>query len=210
MRKNTLDFIGGALARWPRLEGLTADIVKAVGALSRKGCKVLVCGNGGSSSDGEHIVGELMKEFRIKRPADDGFKAAFAELFPDDKILPEKLAGAIPAINLSSHTSLTTAIANDTGAEYVYAQQVYAYCQNGDVLIAISTGGNALNVINAAKTARAAGGTVIAMTGQGGGKLKDYADILFNVPETETYKIQELHLPLYHLLCAATEIELWG
>ena len=198
------------LARYPKLEGLRAGIIAAVEALSRKGCKILVCGNGGSSSDGEHIVGELMKEFKLKRPVTDGFREAFAKLFPHEPALPGKLQGAIPAVNLSSHTSLTTAIANDTGAEYVYAQQVYGYCEKNDVLIAVSTGGNALNVVNAAMTARAKGGTVIAMTGLGGGRLKAYADILLNVPETETYKIQELHLPLYHLLCAGAEAELWG
>ncbi|MCL2751757.1 MAG: SIS domain-containing protein [Firmicutes bacterium] len=210
MKKITSDLIDETLSRCPKLESLKHAVIKAVEAASRGGGKVLVCGNGGSSADGEHIVGELMKEFRCKRPVTDEFARAFAKLFPDDKALPGKLQGAISTINLSSHTSLTTAIANDIGAEYIYAQQVYGYCDKNDVLIAISTSGNALNVINAAKTAKAKGGIVIAMTGADGGKLKEYADVLLNVPETETYRIQELHLPLYHLLCACTELELWG
>jgi len=209
MKKITLELIEETIARFPQLAFLKDNVIKAVGALTRKGVKALICGNGGSSADGEHIVGELMKEFKIKRPVSREFKDAFNRSYPGDG-LPEKLAGAIAAINLSSHTALCTAMANDCGADYAYAQQVYGYCGKGDALIAMSASGNAANVINAAKTARALGGVVIAFTGKDGGRLKEYCDILFNVPETETYKVQELHLPLYHLLCACAEAELWG
>ena len=148
MKDSTISLINETLIRYPKLESIKDGIVKAITAMSCKGCRVLICGNGGSSADGEHIVGELMKEFKLKRPIMAEFEKKFVKLFPEDKALSQKLQGAIPAINLSSHTSLITAFINDVGAEYIYAQQVYGYCEKGDILIALSTSGNALNVIN--------------------------------------------------------------
>ncbi len=159
--------------------------------------KILTCGNGGSCSDAEHIVGELMKTFRIRRGS-GAQKPPFAEL-----------EEAIPAIALGGG-AIGTAVLNDIGAPWLYAQQVYGLGQEGDVLIALSTSGNSENVVRAAQTAKAKGMCVIAFTGGGGGALAGVADILLNVPAAETYAVQELHLPLYHLLCAAAESERWG
>ena len=197
MKTKTMDLIEETLGRCPKLVPLRKSIMQAISLVAVKGRKVLVCGNGGSCADSGHIVGELMKEFRIKRPRAEG-------------VLGGVLAEAIPAIDLTAQTALITAIANDVGADFVFAQQVMVYCEKGDNLIAISTSGNANNVVNAVVTAKKKGGTVIALTGADGGKLRGLADILLNVPETETYKVQELHLPLYHLICACAEIELWG
>jgi D-sedoheptulose 7-phosphate isomerase len=155
--------------------------------------KTLICGNGGSASDSEHIVGEFMKGFLLKRQVDN------------TKL--NRLQGALRSISLVSQTSLITAIANDNGADMIFAQQVYGYMDPGDVLIALSTSGNAENVINAAVTAKALDGKVIAITGESGGKLKNICDIVITVPSSETYKIQEFTLPVYHAICAMSESE---
>jgi len=151
--------------------------------------KTLICGNGGSASDSEHIVGEFMKGFLLKRPAEN------------------KLQGALRSISLVSQTALITAIANDIGADMIFAQQVYGYMDEGDVLIALSTSGNAENVINAAVTAKAMNGKAIAITGETGGALKNICDAAIMLPSRDTYKIQEYTLPVYHALCAMTESE---
>jgi len=156
--------------------------------------KTLICGNGGSASDSEHIVGEFMKGFLLKRPVDNNKNN-------------NKLQGALRAISLVSQTSLITAIANDNGAEMIFAQQVYGYMDAGDVLIALSTSGNAENVVKAAETAKILDGKVIAITGQSGGKLKNICDIVITLPSNETYKIQEFTLPVEHALCAMIESE---
>ena len=175
----------------------------------KKGGKVLVCGNGGSAADSEHIVGELMKQFKMPRKTDKDFAAAWARLYPNDALI-NSLQGAVPAISLASQTSLMTALLNDNGGEVVFAQQVYGYGRGGDVLIALSTSGNSVSVINAVKAAKARGMKVIGFTGESGGKAGPMCDILFNVPEKETYRVQELHLPIYHALCALVEFKLWS
>lgn len=174
----------------------------------KKPNKVMVCGNGGSCADAQHIVGELMKAFKAKRPSENTFKNIFGKTFPGEN-LPEYLQGAIPAISLFGDSALISAIINDTGADYLFAQQVYGLGVSGDILIAISTSGNSVSVINALKTAKALGVTTAGLTGGTGGKMREYCDILLNVPETETYKIQELHLPLYHYICAEAESRRW-
>ena len=153
--------------------------------------KTLICGNGGSASDSEHIVGEFMKGFMLKRPVDTN----------------SKLQGALRSISLVSQTALITAIANDNGADMIFAQQVYGYMDEGDVLIALSTSGNAENVTKAAVTAKALKGKIIAFTGKTGGKLKDICDVTVTLPSSETYKIQEYTLPVYHTLCSMIESE---
>lgn len=171
-----------------------------------KGGKLMLCGNGGSCADCEHIVGELMKGFLKKRPLSDNKKAEMksnCELLDDDTLL--KLQAALPAISLPSITGLNSAFCNDVDPELIYAQSLISLGNKGDVLIAMSTSGNSKNVFAAAKVAKGLGLKVIALTGATGGKLKDVADICICVPETETFKIQELHLPVYHYLCAATE-----
>ncbi len=192
--------------RYPQLQEGAAEIEKAYRLLRdcyRGGGKVLTCGNGGSAADAEHIVGELLKQFRRHREVEP---AVAAQLPPE---LVAKLEGALPAVSLVSMSGILTAFANDVAWETAFAQQVLGLGRAGDVLIALSTSGNSRNCVNAALVAKAKGLKVIALTGAGGGRLAELADAAIRVPERETYKIQELHLPVYHALCAALEAELW-
>lgn len=197
------------LARYPQL-AVCEDALKAAAAAMiscyQNGGKLLLCGNGGSCADCDHIVGELMKGFLKKRPLRSTQKADMLHNSPllDDALL-SKLQGGLPAIALPSIPALNSAFCNDVDPELIYAQSVMALGQAGDVLIAISTSGNAKNVFAAAKVAKGLGLTVIGLTGKGGGKLSEISDICIRVPETQTFKVQELHLPVYHYLCAATE-----
>jgi D-sedoheptulose 7-phosphate isomerase len=195
------------------LDPLRGDILAAAALLAdcyRKGGQLLVCGNGGSSSDAEHIVGELMKGFLLKRPLPPEDAAWFEEHYGQSgRILAENLQGALPAIALGAHTSLTSAVANDLSADSVYAQGVMGYGNENSVLIGISTSGNAKNVIAAAMTARFRKMKVIGLTGKSGGKLRPLCDICLQVPETETYLVQQQHLALYHFLAAWVESELF-
>lgn len=185
--------------RYPALEACKNDIENALKLIIdtyKSGGKVLVCGNGGSAADCEHIVGELMKGFMSKRKVND------------ERILEElrdKLQGALPAISLPSQCAILSAYINDVDAKMMYAQLVYGYAKKEDLLIGISTSGNAKNVLNAVKVANAVGAKTLALTGAGGGLLGEEADVTIKVPETETYKVQEYHLPVYHYLCAMTE-----
>ncbi|MBO5944324.1 MAG: SIS domain-containing protein [Clostridia bacterium] len=187
--------------RYPQLNTCENDIETALALMIdtyKKGGKTLVCGNGGSAADADHIVGELMKGFLKDRKITDA-------RIPQG--LREKLQGALPAISLSAHASLMTATINDNDADVVFAQQVYGYANENDLLIAISTSGNSKNVINAVKVAKALDVKVVALTGETGGMLKEMADVAICAPSTETYKIQEYHLPIYHYLCAKVEEE---
>lgn len=175
------------------------------------GRKLLVCGNGGSASDSEHIVGELMKEFKLKRKVYSDHVAVLKEIDSElGQTLAEHLQGALPAISLTGHSSLQTAYMNDAIPELVFAQQVNGYGKPGDVFLGISTSGNSKNVLYAAVNAKAKGLKVIGLTGAKENKLMKYADVCIRVPETETYKIQELHLPVYHCLCLMLEDYFFG
>ena len=194
-------------SRYPQLGGCRDEIAKALDLLLtcyRNGGQVLVCGNGGSAADAEHIVGELLKKFKRHRDID----ASVAAKLPPE--LAAKLEGALPAVSLVSMCGILTAFANDVAWETAFAQQVYGLGRADDVLIALSTSGNSSNCVNAALVARAKGLKVIALTGAGGGRLGAVADAGVVVPETETYKVQELHLPVYHALCASVEEALFG
>ena len=197
------------LKRHPSLAENKDDITKATDAIIRcyeKGGKVLLCGNGGSCADCEHIVGELMKGFLKLRPISEDKKAEMKANSPivDDEIL-SKLQCGLPAISLPSMTALNSAFCNDVDPELIYAQPLMALGNKGDILIAISTSGNSKNVFGAVKVAKALGVTVIGLTGKTGGKLREHSDICICAPETETFKIQELHLPIYHYSCAEVE-----
>ena len=170
-----------------------------------RGNKLMLCGNGGSAADAEHIVGELMKGFLLKRPVAE---RVFPGGVPDPAL--EKLQGALPARSLNGHPALAAARVNDTDASLIYAQQLLGLGRPGDVLLCISTSGNARNCCLAAQTARALGVEVIALTGAGGGRLAELSDCLIAVPERETYRVQQLHLPLYHALCARLEARFFG
>nr|WP_249315866.1 SIS domain-containing protein [Bacillus sp. FJAT-49711] len=170
--------------------------------------KVLLCGNGGSASDCEHIVGELMKGFKLKRPVDDSFKQKIERSFPNDSdYISSHLQGALPAISLVSQSSLISAFANDVAADMIFAQQVFGYGKEGDVLIGLSTSGNSVNVIHALKVAKTIGLKTIGLTGENGGEMKDICDVTICVPFEETLDIQERHLPIYHTLCIMLEEE---
>lgn len=198
--------------KYPALESCRADIAAAYDCLYQTyadGKKALVCGNGGSAADSEHIVGELMKGFRLKRALTDAQKAAFSRYNNADYLM-ENLQNALPAISLVSQTSLITAYLNDVSADMLFAQQVYGYAKRGDTLIALSTSGNSSNIINAARTALALGCNVLSITGEGGGKLRADSTVCVRLPAKEPYAVQELTLPVYHALCAALEERFFG
>lgn len=184
------------------IENAKSTIIQSFGS----GGKLLLCGNGGSSADCDHIVGELMKGFLSKRPLTEKQKQSMIKNsgYINAKWL-DRLQGGLPAISLPSQSALNTAFCNDVDPELVYAQHLMGLGKRGDVLFCISTSGNSKNVCAAAAVGKALGITVIGLTGEGGGKLKEIADICICVPETETYKVQELHLPVYHYLCAEIE-----
>ena len=200
--------------RYPKLIVCRDDILKAYNLLESaysNGRKLLVSGNGGSASDSEHIVGELMKEFRLKRKVYADQAEAMMAIDPEmGATLAENLQGALPAICLTGHSSLTTAFMNDANADLIFAQQVNGYGKPNDVYLGISTSGNSSNVIYAAITSKAKGLKVIGLTGARDSKLSKLADCCIKVPETETYKIQELHLPVYHCLCLMLEDKFFG
>lgn len=195
--------------RYPSLESAKNDIVAAYLLLEesyKNGGKLLVAGNGGSAADAEHIVGELMKGFKLSRkPETDFAEKLVAENQELGSVLAENLQGALPAIALDGHPALSTAYMNDCEPLLCFAQQVNGYGKSGDVFLGISTSGNSKNVLFAATTAHAKGMKVIGLTGAKDSKLKDMSDVCIKAPQTETYMIQELHLPIYHCLCLMLE-----
>ncbi|NMP37935.1 MAG: SIS domain-containing protein [Clostridiales bacterium] len=196
----------------PDLAGLRADIAQAYGMLRETydgHGKVLICGNGGSAADSEHIVGELMKGFKLPRRLTAAQTAAFDGIDGGDYIAAN-LQRSLAAISLVSQTALMTAFANDAAADMMFAQQVYGYGVPGDTLIALSTSGNSASIVNAAKAARAIGVKVLGITGSNESKLSAVADVCVCLPSTQTYRIQEYTLPVYHALCAMLEEEFFG
>ena len=206
MKKGTEEIFEELFVRYPALEACRADVVAAFDALLaayRGSGKVLVCGNGGSASDSEHIVGELLKKFKKHRDVPGEIAA---------KLRPEvaaALEGSLPAISLVSMSGIVTAFANDVAWETAFAQQVLGLGQPGDVLIALSTSGNSANCVAAAEVMKAKGGKAIALTGERESKLSAVCDVAIRVPAVETYKVQEFHLPVYHALCAMIEEEMF-
>ncbi len=209
-----MDLLLQLLTAYPDLEGCRQEILSAFHVLRecfQKGGKLLVCGNGGSAADAEHIVGELMKGFRMKRPLPPSLQEKLYQNQPDEgKVLAQGLQGALPAISLVSQHALISAFANDVDPQLVFAQQVLGYGRPGDVLLGISTSGNARNVLYALQTARALGLHTIGMTGPSGGKLVNLCDVVIRVPGNSTSEIQERHLPVYHTLCAMLEEEFFS
>lgn len=196
-----IDYLKRMIERYPALESVSGEVRSAYEILCgcyRQEGKLLVCGNGGSASDAEHIVGELMKGFYRRRSLSKKEKEIFGEL-------GENLQGALPAIALTGHPALSTAFMNDVDPEMVFTQQVYGYGKKGDVLMALTTSGNSRNVLNAARVARAKGMKVIGLTGYNGGSLKELCNVCIIVPGQATADIQEYHLPIYHTICAMLE-----
>lgn len=197
--------------RYPVLTECKNETEKAIASIVngyKNGGKVLCCGNGGSAADCDHIVGELMKGFLSLRPLDESEKKTLEALNASD--MANCLQRGIPAISLSAQSGVLSAFANDVAPENVYAQLMFAYASYSDTAICISTSGNSKNVVNAAIAAKAKGACVVALTGKNKCRLDEIADIAIHVPETETYKVQELHLPIYHYICAETERILFG
>lgn len=195
--------------RYPSLAPIKDDIVAAYLLLAesyQNGGKLLIAGNGGSAADAEHMVGELMKSFKLRRKIENDFaQKLIAEDQELGKVLAENLQGALPAIALDGHLSLSTAYMNDCEPLLCFAQQVNGFGRPGDVCVGISTSGNSKNVLYAAVAARAKGMKVLGLTGANDSKLKELSDVCIQVPQTETYMVQELHLPIYHCLCLMLE-----
>jgi D-sedoheptulose 7-phosphate isomerase len=200
--------------RYPAVKPIVPDIQRACDAICacyEQGGKVLACGNGGSAADAEHIVGELMKGFLLKRPLPAAEREKLAAAGgADGEMIAGQLQGALAALSLVTSVALSTAFANDVNADLSYAQQVHGLGKPGDVFIGISTSGNAKNVHYAAIAAKARGMTVIGFTGGTGGRLKNVSDIAIVAPSNVTYQIQELHLPIYHCLCIMVEEHFFG
>ncbi|MFS0613434.1 SIS domain-containing protein [Lederbergia ruris] len=199
------------VSKYPELGGCTSGIEEAFRLLVnsyRQGGKLLLCGNGGSAADCEHIVGELMKGFVLKRPVDEQFRQQLKKVDPSEgEYMADHLQQALPAISLVSHTGLATAFANDIAADMVFAQQVYGYGNKEDIVLGLSTSGNSKNVIKAMQVAKAMGLKTIGLTGESGGKMKEICDVTIQVPWQETLEVQERHLPIYHALCMMLEKE---
>ena len=212
MKPVTTRFIDSFFERNTHLRPMEGDVRKAIDLLLEaygRGNKVLICGNGGSASDSEHIVGELMKGFLLRRPVprEDLEKLTACCGSELARHIGGHMQGALPAISLVSHTALQTAFCNDVDPQMAFAQQVYGYKQEGDVLIGLTTSGNSQNVFYAMNVANAFGMKTIAMTGLRDSKCSAIATVTLRSPETETYRVQEDHLKLYHLLCGAVELE---
>ena len=198
-----METLSELITRYHLLSSCESEIKEATELLIKtfeNGNRLYICGNGGSAADADHIVGELMKGFLKKRPLTEKQTAKF-----DDKQLAAGLMQGLPAISLHSQTAFLTAFLNDEDPSLLYAQALYALGKKDDVLLAISTSGNSQNVVNAAKTARAIGCKVFSLVGSKDCKLDSLSDVIIHADHTETYRIQELHLPIYHYLCAAVE-----
>lgn len=214
LNEKSIFYIEELVIRYPILKKISKKILQSIEILINainNGGKYLICGNGGSSADSDHIVGELMKGFVLERNINNDIVKSLKKLFTEDsEYLINNLQEGIPAISLSSHTALSTAFSNDKSADLIFAQQVLVYGKHQDVLLAISTSGNSKNIIHACQIAVAKGMKVISLTGKSGGKLRELSDVIINVPEIETFKVQELHLPIYHVICLVLENEMFG
>ena len=208
MKNSTIEIIDDLCNRYNSLIICKEQILKSLDIIInayKNGNKLLTCGNGGSASDSMHIVGELMKAFKIKRPLN---KELIEKL--DDEYMSSHLEMALPTISLVSEASLTTAYSNDQAPDLMFAQQVLGHGKRGDVLLCISTSGHSKNCVYAAKMAKALDVFVISLTGEKPCKLDELSDVVIKAPSMETFKIQELHLPIYHALCLAIENEFFG
>ena len=208
MKNSSLKHINTLIERYPSLDVCKDSIISSCEKLIecfKSGGKLLVCGNGGSASDSEHIVGELMKGFILPRTISSDLKNKI-----NDDTLTNALQYGLPAISLVSQTSLSTAFSNDQLPTAVFAQQVLGYGKKGDVLLCISTSGNSLNCVYAAKVARALDMKIISLTGEKESKLKELSDVTIMAPSKDTFKTQEYHLPIYHAICLALENEFFG
>jgi D-sedoheptulose 7-phosphate isomerase len=202
------------VTRYPDLEPVIPSVEAACKALRetfRAGGILLICGNGGSAADSDHIVGELMKGFELKRPIGAALRERLARIEPErGNYIADRLQRALPAVSLSAHAALNSAIANDTAGDMVYAQQVLGYGLPGSAVLGVSTSGNATNVLNALQVARALDLRTVGLTGRTGGFMRDLCDVAICVPYDRTSDIQERHLAIYHSICIMLELEFFG
>lgn len=214
IKRSPDELLSELIGRYPKLKECEDEIKNVFDALKKRfaeGGTLYCAGNGGSAADCDHITGELMKSFMFGHPVPEDFRSAMTRSFGEEGMkLCEKLEGGLKAVSLPSLTALATAISNDIGGEYVFAQMTASIAEKGDVFLGISTSGNSANIVYAAMAAKAKGADVIALTGKNKCRLDDIADIVIHAPETETFKIQELHLPIYHALCAMLESYFFG
>ena len=210
MKETTKKIYEELFERYPALTLLKENVLNTFNIIKstyENGGTLYICGNGGSASDSEHIVGELLKTFKKHRKVDSKTADYLLTYGEDGKYLLEHLEGSLPAVSLISQTGIITAFANDKSWDTAFAQQLYGLGKKGDCLLALSTSGNSKNCVYAALLAKAKEISTVAFTGMGGGRLIAVCDECISVPEKETYKIQELHLPTYHTLCAMLEEE---
>lgn len=212
--KKLNEYVEELIQRYSQLDCIRGQVIEAYLLMEtcyKNGGKLLIAGNGGSAADSEHIAGELMKRFKIARPVSKEFEEKLIQIDPvRGKTLAQNLECSLMAIPLVAHEALTTAYINDVDGLGVFAQQLFGYGKDGDVFLGISTSGNSKNVLNASIVAKAMGIKVIGLTGEHGGELAKMSDVAVKVPEHETYKIQELHLPIYHCWCAMLEDNFFG
>lgn len=213
MKASTQNIIENLTVRYPALKGCKADLLHAIELLIncyKNGGKILVCGNGGSAADAQHIVGELMKGFVLPRTLSSEKQTAIQSAFPESsQYLIDNLQETLPAISLLGETALTSAYSNDKAPDLVFAQQVLGHGNAGDVLLAISTSGTSRNVVYACEIAKIQNMKIIGLAGASGGKMKELCDVTICVPSDITYQIQEYHLPIYHAICLALEEEFY-
>ena len=212
MKETTLKIYNELFERYPSLNIEKESILRTYLILEecyKTKNKILICGNGGSASDSEHIVGELMKQFKKKRKMNENVYNKLGEYGEEGKKLQNTLEGSLRSIALTSHIALSTAFSNDKEPTVVFAQQLYGLADSGDVLISLSTSGNSVNCVLASILAKTMGVKTVAITGKNESRLSKVCDVTIKVPESETYKVQELHLPVYHALCAMLEEEIF-
>ena len=205
-----MNYVENMVERYPELTACKNEVALAINAVVdcyNAGGKILICGNGGSAADAEHISGELLKGFLSKRPVTGAELSALSAELGD---AAEKLQRGIPAVPLTSLSAALSAFANDVDPELVFAQLVFALGKENDLVVGLSTSGNSKNVVKALEVAKARGIKTVAMTGASGGRLAEIADITVKAPATETYKVQEYHLPIYHAICAEAERLIFG
>ena len=213
MKESTLFILNEFLKENPKFEYLKQNLIDAVQLLTdcaKSNHQILICGNGGSAADSEHIAGELLKSFVKKRCVEGELKNSLVREYGEEgEEIASNLQQGIKCIPLTSFCAYNTAFLNDCNEKMLFAQLVNVLGDKGDVLIGISTSGNSKNVLFAEKLAKVKGLKVISLTGQSGGKMKEFSDVLLNANSTETYKIQEWHLPIYHQLCLCVENEMF-
>lgn len=209
-----MKYIEELMNRYPLLDECRSEIIRFVETIKDvyySGNKLLICGNGGSAADSEHIVGELMKGFLKNRSLPAQEKKKYRDEFGDEGVyISENLQMPIPAISLTGHPALSTAFQNDCDHVLVYAQQVYGLGKQGDLFLGITTSGNSSNVVYAAMTAKSKGLKVVVLTGKKGGRISEYSDICIKAPSEITHEIQELHLPIYHAVCSQVEYDIFN